>query len=182
MWNNTLLLVHIARLSTDLVGRRLEGVGGGVWVAVGWAELPLSISQKAKVEKENSHVNRNRDRLRIRRSNRARVIQTGARERSQSREEGVERAVSRACLLSRASYSRSRRAPSTQVTIEKGMGRVRFRPARASEVSREEKVRVFSLARVLLAFSLSACHAVYTREGDGGLLFALTVGVKPVFL
>ena len=41
------------------------------------------------------------------RLNRARVIQSGARERNQSREEGVVSSNSRAC------YSRSRRAPAS---------------------------------------------------------------------
>ena len=43
-----------------------------------------------------------------------RVIQTGARERSKSREEKVRAYVS---ALSRASYSRSRRAPATQAKM-----------------------------------------------------------------
>ena len=52
------------------------------------------------------------------RLNRARVrMQTGARDRSHSREEKAEgalfRARARVCALSRASYSRSRRAPAT---------------------------------------------------------------------
>ena len=40
------------------------------------------------------------------RLNRARVIQSGARERNQSLEEGVKTALSRACLLSRARVTR----------------------------------------------------------------------------
>ena len=77
--------------------------------------------------------------LRSRRSNRARVIQTGAREGSQSREEKVERALFHACLLSRARLTRvlSNRAGVTQTS------------ARQRSQPREEKVeRALSRARL----------------------------------
>ena len=74
------------------------------------------------------------------RLSRARGIQTGARERSQS--------LVRVFSLARVLLAFS---PSAYYASQ-----IQFRPARASDVSR---VRVFSLARVLLAFSPSAYYA-----------------------